>query len=132
MKSVLTIFCFLFVASLPVFAANPDPGVGEYTISIPSNVQAHLVSETLDNRVVYKFKKSDGSAQFLFSINKLDYDQWAKVLEQIPNATLLTAKGNFIFYIETTSVSGLKGADKDAYAETIANLDTIKKSIVVN
>lgn len=106
-----------------------DPGVGDFSIAIPETLNAYLVKETTDNSVHYKFKKSDGTTQFLFAVNKVTEQQWLAIKDQLTNASVQAHKNGFIYYVERTDKTSMKGPDKDAYANVYRQLDTIIRSI---
>jgi hypothetical protein len=112
-------------------SASTDPGIGQYAVSIPDNVQQYVVKETSENSVRYTFKKSDGTQQFLFSITKVPEMQWLTIRDQIPNTTMIAHKNGFIYYSEITTRSFIKGADSDAYKQVHNQLQDIIRSIQI-
>jgi len=129
LAALLMLLAAFFVIRNYAHGESFDPGVGQYTVSIPASIESRLVNEAAENTVIYKFKKADGSLQFLFSINKVSYEQWTLVRSQIPEAKLLGQKDGTIYYAELTTRKSMKDADKQAYAEAVGQLDAIVQSI---
>lgn len=127
--AMITVFSFNTQATAPVHQV--DPGVGEYAIAIPETLNTYITKETVDNSVRYLFKKSDGTTQFLFAVTKVSEQQWMLIKDQLTNATMQAHKNGFIYYVERTDKSSLKGADKDSYANVYNQLDAIVRSIDV-
>ena len=129
MITPITTLFFSIIAASPSAFAMADPGIGSYTIAVPDEVESHIVKEEADNAVYYKFKKADGSTAFLFSIQRVSYEQWSVVREQLHNIKLLGQHDNRIYFAQRTERTSMRGPDKEQYDMVMNQLDEIIKSI---
>jgi len=102
-----------------------------FTIEIPEQWNNYIVQESSGDGINFKFKKADGSKEFLFSINKISDQQWIVIKEQLGNAKLLAHKGTIIYYSQVTDKAKVKGTGNEEYAKIYSHLDDIIKSIKI-
>jgi len=138
--SVPVIMLLLMTAANGLFAhATPggnDPSSASsgsvlFSIAIPDQWSSSIIRENADNGVNFRFKKSDGTTVFLFSVNKVTADVWMSVRDQIPNHKILDSKNGMIYYTEFTIKPRIKGDDNATYQQVYAHLGDIINSVKI-
>ena len=113
-----------------VEAASENAAVS-FLISIPGDYTSKVTRENAEDAVYFNFKKSDGSTQFLFQVNKISEYQWMLIKNQLNHPRILDHKNGFIYYALATDKNRIKGPDNEAYQQVYDHLNQIINSIVI-
>lgn len=111
-------------------AASENSAVA-FLVSIPGDYASTVTRENAQDAVYFNFKKSDGTTQFLFQVNRISEYQWMLIKDQLSHARVLDHKNGFIYYALATDKSRIKGPDNEAYQQVYDHLNQIINSIVI-
>ena len=113
-----------------VQAASENSTVA-FLVTIPGDYASTVTRENAQDAVYFNFKKSDGTTQFLFQVNRVSEYQWMLIKDQLSHARILDHKNGFIYYALATDKSKIKGPDNEAYQQVYDHLNQIINSIVI-
>jgi hypothetical protein len=102
-----------------------------FTITIPDQWNNSIVQEATDDATYFKFKKSDGTKEFLFSICKISAQQWLAIKDQLTNVKMIDRKGDTIYYAQYSDKEKIKGAGNEEYAKIYSHLNEIISSVKI-
>lgn len=117
--------------SAAIALQSPQPPTVQFMISIPEDYASRIVRENGDNACYFRFKKTDGTFEFLFQVNKVSEIQWLSIKDQLNSPTILDHKNGFIYYAQVTDKDHIKGADNAAYSQVYKQLHQLINTIVI-
>ena len=113
-----------------VQAASENAAV-KFLISIPGVYTSRVTRENAEDAVYFNFKKTDGTTQFIFQVNRVSEYQWMLIKDQLNHPRILEHKNGFIYYALATDKYRIKGPDNEAYQQVYDHLNQIINSIVI-
>ncbi len=135
MAVLLLALCFAFQFG---YATPGEPGIQtinngalQFSFAIPDQWSTQLIREESDHAINFKFKKSDGTTIFLFSVNKVSETTWMSIKDQLENFKMVDHKNSNIYYTTFTSKRSIKGTDNDVYTQIYDHLAEILASIKI-
>ncbi|MEO6167653.1 MAG: hypothetical protein ABIO46_07070 [Chitinophagales bacterium] len=109
----------------------PEPASVQFIISIPAEYSSTIIRENVENGSYFWFKKSDGSKQFLFQVNKISEGQWIGIKGQLNNPVILDHKNGSVYYVQVTDKSRIKGNDAVLYEQVYGRIRQMIGTIVI-
>lgn len=100
-------------------------------VSIPGDYTSRVTRQNAEDAVYFNFKKSDGTTQFLFQVNRISEYQWMQIKDQLNHPRILDHKNGFIYYALPTDKYRIKAPDSEAYQQVYDHLNQIITSIVI-
>lgn len=113
-----------------VKAASENAAVA-FLVSIPGDYTSRVTRENAEDAVYFKFKKSDGTTQFLFQVNRISEYQWMQIKDQLSHPRILDHKNGVIYYALATDKYKTSGPDNEAYRQVYDHLNQIINSIII-
>jgi hypothetical protein len=131
-------YTFAAMAMLVTFAhsapaalnAGADPMI--FSVNVPEEWSATVVREDFENQSIFNFKGGSSQPVFLFSVARITEAQWLQLHGQLKNAQVLQNEGGFVYYIQKTEVSHIKGSANAEYQRVIAQLDQVIRTVQLN
>src|SRR5262249_46508423 len=77
------------VKSIPMADKSTTTSSINFQIAIPELYAPHIIRENDHDAVNFSFKKSDGTTEFLFQVNKIAENQWPKIKDQLQHPFLI-------------------------------------------
>ena len=111
--------------------AAPGNAAVNFAVSVPGDYTARITRENAPDAVYFHFKKSDGTTQFLFQVNKISEYQWMLIKDQLNHPRILDHKNGFIYYALATDKYKIKGPDNETYQQVYDHLNQIINSIII-
>jgi hypothetical protein len=121
----------LKILSAKDLQAAPENSAVAFLVSIPGDYTSRVTRENAQDAVYFNFKKSDGTTEFLFQVNRISEYQWLLIKDQLNHARILDHKNGFIYYALATDKYRIKGPDNEAYQNVCDHLNQIINSIVI-
>lgn len=109
----------------------PEPASVQFTISIPAEYSSTIIRENVEHGSYFWFKKSDGSRQFLFQVNKIAEGQWIGIKGQLNNPTILDHKNGNVYYVQVSDKDRIKGDDAALYEQVYGRIRQLISTIVI-
>lgn len=140
MAILMLIITFNFLNAQPKSSINsiteivsgvPEPASVQFTISIPAEYSSTIIRENVENGSYFWFKKSDGSGQFLFQVNKIAEGQWIGIKGQLNNPTILDHKNGNVYYVQVSDKARIKGNDAALYEQVYGRIRQLISTIVI-
>ena len=100
-------------------------------VSIPGDYTSRVTRENAEDAVYFNFKKSDGTTEFLFQVNRISEYQWMLIKDQLNHPRILDHKNGFIYYALATDKYRIKGPDDEAYQQVYDHLNQIISTIAI-
>jgi hypothetical protein len=102
-----------------------------FQVSIPGDYTSSVTRQNAENAVYFNFKKSDGTTQFLFQVNRISEYQWLQIKDQLSHSRILDHKNGFIYYALPTDKYRINGPDSEAYQQVYVHLNQIINTIAI-